>query len=623
MCGICGFNWHDPELGGRMANAIRHRGPDDDGLHAEEGVTLAFRRLSIIDLSSHGHQPMANEDGTVRLVFNGEIYNHLELRGQLEAAGHVFRGHADSEVIIHGYEAWGADVVHHLRGMFAFAIWDATRKRLVLARDRIGIKPLYYHWLNGRLRFASEIKAILEDPAVPRELDPQALYDYIGFEFTPAPATMFAGISKLPAGHRIILENGGLRVEPWWDLSFKPAEPGITFDAAVERLRGLLDEATASHLMSDVPLGVFLSGGLDSSALVAMMRRHISGRLRTFTIGYADKSFSELEYAKVVADHFGTDHQVLMVDDLTPGDVEKSLWHLDEPMTDLSCVPLMRVCRQARRDVTVCLSGEGGDEIFAGYDRFKASRLNRYFRGVPRPVRNALIDAAVAALPDRPQKKGAVNMLKRFLQGARLPDSGGHLRWQFFGGSDQDRRLFAPEFMGRINPSPFRQLAEYAARCDAGDPVNRELYMDTRFMMTDSVLMKVDKMSMASSLEIRVPLLDHVLVEFLASLPGEWKLKGFRTKHLFRAALKGMLPDSIVERGKQGYSLPVKNLLRGGFKDWMISLLHESPVLKRNLREAEIDRLIAEHLSLKHNHNHVLWALMNVAIWDARFLRKA
>ncbi len=621
MCGICGFNWNDPALATRMASTIRHRGPDDEGFYTDEGVSLAFRRLSIIDLSAHGHQPMANEDRTVWLVFNGEIYNFRELRPQLETLGHVFTGNADSEVILHGYEAWGVDVVHHLRGMFAFAVWDRSRGRLFLARDRIGIKPLYYHWHGGRLRFASEIKAILEDPDVPRELDDQALYDYIGFEFTPAPATLFAGIHKLPAGHRIVLEKGDFRVEPWWDLSFKP-DPAITFEGAVERLRALLDEATASHLVSDVPLGVFLSGGLDSSALVAMMRRHIPGRLRTFTIGYPDKSFSELDYAKIVADRFATDHQVLMVDDLKPAYVEKALWHLDEPMTDLSCVPLMLVCEQARKAVTVCLSGEGGDEIFAGYDRFKASRLNRCFRLLPRALRHALDDILIGLLPDRPQKKGVINMLKRYLQGARLPEAGAHLRWQFFGGPAQDRVLFTSEFLGRINPAPFRQVAEYLARCDARDVVNRELYLDTRFMMTDSVLMKVDKMSMASSLEIRVPLLDHVLVEFLASLPGDWKLKGFRTKHLFRAALKGILPDSIIERGKQGYSLPVKNLLRTDFKEWMIGLLHESPVLKRCVREAAIDRLIAEHLALKHNHNHVLWALMNVAIWDAKFSRR-
>lgn len=618
MCGICGFNWNDPALAGRMAAAIRHRGPDDEGVFAGAGVSLAFRRLSIIDLSTHARQPMANEDGTIRLVFNGEIYNFRELRPQLEARGHRFASQADSEVILHGYEEWGPDVVHHLRGMFAFAVWDAPRERLLLARDRIGIKPLYYHWHAGRLRFASEIKAILEDPDVPRRLDEQALYDYIGFEFTPAPATLFAGILKLPAGHRMILEKGALQVEPWWDLEFQSA-PALSFDAAAERLRTLLDEATASHLVSDVPLGVFLSGGLDSSALVAMMRRHIPGRLRTFTIGYADKSFSELDYARIVADRFDTDHQVLMVDDLKPDTVERALWHLDEPMTDLSCVPLMLVCEQARREVTVCLSGEGGDEIFAGYDRFKASRLNRYFRTVPRPLRHALIDALVRLLPDRPQKKGAINMLKRFLQGARLPEAGAHLRWQFFGGAEQDRQLFTADFLGRVNPAPFRQVAEYLARCDGADAVNRELYLDTRFMMADSVLMKVDKMSMASSLEIRVPLLDHPLVEFMAALPGDWKLKGFRTKHLFRAALKGVLPDSILERGKQGYSLPVKNLLRTDFREWMIGLLHHSPVLARCVREEAVDRLIAEHLSMKHNHNHVLWALMNVAIWDAKF----
>ncbi|NLB07388.1 MAG: asparagine synthase (glutamine-hydrolyzing), partial [Desulfobulbaceae bacterium] len=504
MCGICGFSWNDEALIRKMADRIVHRGPDQEGLFCTDGMSLGFRRLSIIDLSENGSQPMFNEDNTVCLVFNGEIYNFQELRPQLEARGHRFRSNTDSEVILHGYEEYGIDVVNHLRGMFGFALYDTVRKRLLLARDRIGIKPLYYTRQNGRLVFGSEIKSILQDPGVERQVNHQALYDYLGFEFVPAPETMFAGISKLPAGHLLVWENGQASVRRYWDLSFRPAAPMPRFEEAVEQLREHLDIAVKSHLVSDVPLGVFLSGGLDSSCLVALMRRHISGPLKTFTIGYEDKTFSELDYAQIVADHCQTDHRVLRLDSLKPAYVEETLYHLDEPMTDLSTVPLYLLCRQAREHVTVCLSGEGADESFAGYDRFKASRLNSsYFNLLPRVVRHQLVARMARLLPDQPQKKGVINMLKRFVEGATLPEDGQHLRWQYFLSKSLENGLFLPGFRSRINADPFWQVREYNSRCDAVDQVNREIYLDMRFMMTDSVLMKVDRMSMASSLEIR------------------------------------------------------------------------------------------------------------------------
>ena len=622
MCGICGFSWNDEALIRRMADRIVHRGPDQEGFFCTDGMSLGFRRLSIIDLSENGSQPMFNEDNTVCLVFNGEIYNFQELRPQLEAKGHRFRSNTDSEVILHGYEEYGIDVVNHLRGMFGFALYDTVRKRLLLARDRIGIKPLYYTRQNGRLVFGSEIKSILQDPGVERQVNHQALYDYLGFEFVPAPETMFAGISKLPAGHLLVWENGQASVRRYWDLSFRPAAPMPRFEEAVEQLREHLDIAVKSHLVSDVPLGVFLSGGLDSSCLVALMRRHISGPLKTFTIGYEDKTFSELDYAQIVADHCQTDHRVLRLDSLKPAYVEETLYHLDEPMTDLSTVPLYLLCKQAREHVTVCLSGEGADESFAGYDRFKASRLNSsYFNLLPRVVRHQLVARMARLLPDQPQKKGVINMLKRFVEGATLPEDGQHLRWQYFLNRTLEEGLFQPGFRAQINADPFWQVREHNSRCDARDQVNREIYLDMRFMMTDSVLMKVDRMSMASALEIRVPLLDHVLVEFLASLPGDWKLNKMTTKYIFRAALKGLLPDKIVHRGKQGYSLPVKHLLRGELRTYMVERLHDSTVLRETMDMAYIDRLIAEHDALKHNHNHILWALLNVAIWHDRFFR--
>jgi asparagine synthase (glutamine-hydrolysing) len=621
MCGICGFSWQDDELIRRMNSQLIHRGPDQDGIFCEE-VSLGHRRLSIIDLSEHGRQPMFNEDKSICLVFNGEIYNFLELKKILLQKGHIFHSESDSEVIIHAYEEYGTGVLEKLRGMFAFALYDRREKSLFLARDRIGIKPLYYYYKNKKLVFASEIKAILEDSSIERKLSHQALYDYLGFEFVPAPATMFQDIYKIPAGHYLLYRNGEISINRYWDLDFSPKMVESSYEENVENLREHLDFAVKSHLVSDVPLGVFLSGGLDSSAIVAMMRRHISGPLKTFTIGYEDKSFSELDYAAQVAEYFDTDHQVLMLDNIKPEYVEKTLYHLDEPMTDLSTVPLYLLCKQAREHVTVCLSGEGADESFAGYDRFKASKINLAFGLIPEAFRKHLIGRIINMLPDQPQKKGAVNMLKRFVEGANLPSEGAHLRWQYFTNEKQNNSLFNDEFKANAIFDPFRTVRSYAKRCEAADRINREIYLDLCYMMADSVLMKVDKMSMASSLEVRVPLLDHVLVEFLASLPGDWKLKGLKTKYIFRSALKGLLPDTIVNRGKQGYSLPVKHLLRGDMKDYMVALLNDSPVIKENMHLGYVNLLIKEHCDMVHNHNHVLWALINIAIWHNRFFEK-
>jgi asparagine synthase (glutamine-hydrolysing) len=619
MCGICGFNWNDKELVSAMNDSLEHRGPDQTGIFCDDAVSLGFRRLSIIDLTEHGSQPMFNEDRTVCLVFNGEIYNFQKLRPELIDLGHIFRGKSDSEVVLHAYEEYGIECVHRLQGMFAFAIYDLKKNSLFIARDRIGIKPLYYYHKNGRLLFASEIKAILQDKSVPREVNDQAVYDYLGFEFVPAPQTMFRDINKLPSGHYLTLQDGTLEIKEYWDLRMASSPTNLTFQEAVEKQKELLNDAVKSHLISDVPLGVFLSGGLDSSSIVALMRRHISGPIKTFTIGYHDKTFSELDYAAIVAKHCETEHQVLMLDDIKPEYVEKTLYHLDEPMTDLSTVPLYLLCKQAREQVTVCLSGEGADESYAGYDRFKAAKMAAWFNLIPESIRKHVIGTLVGMLPDQAQKKGAINMLKRFVEGANLPAEGDHLRWQYFSSEGQTRKLFTQKFLDAISPDPFRLVRKYAERCKDADTVNRQIYLDMRYMMTDSVLMKVDKMSMASSLEVRVPLLDHVLVEFLASLPGNWKLNGMTTKYIFRSALEELLPKEIVYRGKQGYSLPVKHLLRGDMKPYMVSLLNDSPLIREKMNRTYVNQLIEEHCAMKHNHNHVLWALMNLSIWHNRF----
>ncbi len=619
MCGICGFNWNDKELISAMNDTLEHRGPDQQGIFCNESVSMGFRRLSIIDLSEHGSQPMFNEDNTVCLIFNGEIYNFQKLRPELIAQGHTFRGRSDSEVILHAYEEYGIDCVHKLQGMFAFAIHDLKEKTLFIARDRIGIKPLYYYHKDGKFLFASEIKAILKDRSVRREVNDQAVYDYLGFEFVPAPQTMFTHISKLPSGSYLLLRDGNLEIKEYWDLHMATAPPGLTYPEAVERQKELLNDAVKSHLISDVPLGVFLSGGLDSSSIVALMRKHISGPIKTFTIGYQDKTFSELDYAAIVARHCETEHQVLMLDDIKPEYVEKTLYHLDEPMTDLSTVPLYLLCKQAREHVTVCLSGEGADESYAGYDRFKAAKIGAWFSMIPGPLRRQVIGRMVDMLPDQAQKKGAINMLKRFVEGANLPADGDHLRWQYFSSDKQTDSLFSRNFLDAVTADPFRLVRKYAEKCRDTDTINRQIYLDMRYMMTDSVLMKVDKMSMASSLEVRVPLLDHVLVEFLASLPGDWKLKGMKTKYIFRSALEDLLPKEIVHRGKQGYSLPVKHLLRGEMKQYMVSLLNESSLIREKMHLPYVNQLIEEHCAMRHNHNHVLWALMNLSIWHNRF----
>lgn len=619
MCGICGFNWYDPPLVAKMSSTLAHRGPDQSGVWCDPHVSLAHQRLSIIDVSSAARQPMQNETGTLQVVCNGEIYNFKDLRAELQKKGHLFTSKSDTEVILHSYEEWGLDCVHHFIGMFAFALWDAAKKRLWIVRDRIGVKPLYYYFKNGRFIFASEIKAILEDPAVQRRVNHPALYAYLGFEFVPAPQTAFENIRAIPAGSWGLLENGRFSTTPYWNLPTPDPCPPHSEPEMIERIRALIEDAVRLRLVSDVPLGAFLSGGLDSSTLVAMMRKLIPGRLQTFTIGYADKTFSEMNYAQQVARLFQTDHKVLIIDKMDRASIEKSIWHLDEPMTDLSSIPLMFICQKAKHYVTVCLSGEGGDEVFVGYDRFKAAKIASFFNALPLWFRQNFVGRFAAALPDRPQKKGPINMFKRFVEGALLPEEAEHLRWQYFMNKTLEDHLFSPAYRARVPFDPFASLRSCAAACTSRDPVNRQAFLDTRFMMPDSVLMKADKMSMASALEIRVPLLDHRLVEYMATIPGDWKLRRLTTKYIFRKALAGILPKNIVWRGKQGYSLPVKNLLRTQLKDYMIELLHEEPLIRQDFSAPYIDRLIHEHLSMKQNHNHILWGLMNIAIWHRRF----
>ncbi len=618
MCGICGYSWEDPELVSKMADRLLHRGPDDRGQVVGGGASLGHTRLSIIDLSANGRQPLANEDGSVQAVINGEIYNQLDLRRDLEAKGHVFSSRSDSETVVHAYEEWGPDCCQRLSGMFCFALHDRRRRRLLLARDRLGIKPLYYHHDGRRLVFANEIKALLAWPGLERRVDLPSLYHYLGYEFVPAPGTLFAGVRKLRQGHYAVFEqeSGDFSEERYWDLSFEQrfSRP----EEAVEELRAMMRESVRRRLMSDVPLGVFLSGGLDSTSVVALMRQLGVDPLRTYSIAYPDPTFSELPYANQMAAHYQTEQRVLMIEDLKIEDLEAAVYHLDEPMTDLSAIPLMLICRKAKQTSTVVLSGEGGDEIFCGYDRFLASKAAAMLRPLGPLLRWA--HALSRLLPDRPQKKGAVNVMKRFLDGAVLPAAGGHLRWQYFLANGMAQALFNEQAAADLSFEPFAPLQAVLAQCNSPERLDQEVYSDLKLTMADSVLMKVDKMSMSTALEVRVPFLDHELVELTASLPGWFKLKGFTTKYILRQAIRGLVPDEVVFRGKQGYSLPVKNLLRGQLRPLMEELLRTSPLVKDYLRPSAVNTLMDEHLSGRQNHNHVLWALMNAALWHRRFL---
>ena len=618
MCGIAGFSWKDEELVTRMADTIAHRGPDQHGVYTDEAISLAHRRLSIIDLSEHGRQPMSNEDGSVWVTYNGEIYNFRELREALEAKGHVFRSHTDTEVIVHAYEEYGPACVQWFNGMFAFAVWDMRRRELILARDRVGVKPLYYYAKDGKLIFASEIKAILKVPDVKREINFQALYHYVGYEFVPAPDTMFHDIRKLPPGHYLRYKDGKTDIVRYWDLRFQTeSHPREYYE---DKMRDMLTESVRKRLVSDVPLGVFLSGGLDSSAVMSLMSRCGVEPIQTFSLGYEDPSFSELEYARLMAKQFGTQHRELIIDPITPALIEKAVWHLDEPMTDLSTIPFYLICKKAREHVTVCLSGEGGDEVLVGYDRFKASKANDYYAILPEWIRRGVVAPLVKAFPDQSQKKGPLNVLKRFVEGGLLPEEAGHMRWQYFGKPEKDNEFFAKAVLSEISRDPFAPIRTQVSHCNSASRLDREIYVDLMFTMPDSVLMKVDKMSMAHALEVRVPFLDYQFVEFCATIPGHHKLSGFTTKAIFRSAMKGILPDKIRGRGKQGYSLPIKNWLRQELREYMVDLLTSSPLMKEAFNIQYIEKLIREHQEYRANHNHILWALINLAIWHRLFI---
>jgi asparagine synthase (glutamine-hydrolysing) len=633
MCGICGVarpSAAETEpitstLLASMCRTLVHRGPDDEGIYLSREAGLGSRRLSIIDLEG-GHQPLSNENGTIWVAHNGEVYNFPELRAELTARGHVFKTRSDTETIVHSYEEWGEEFVHRLRGMFAFAIWEEREKRLLLVRDRLGVKPLYYTLLDdGSLVFGSELKAVLVHPRVRRALDPRALDFFLTLEYIPAPHSIFQGIHKLPAGCRLIYKEGRVDIQKYWDVE-PPAEkaevPEEALPSIMERLYSLLKESVQLRLISDVPLGAFLSGGIDSSTIVGLMRELGASPLKTFSIGFEEVSYNELRYARRIAERFATEHEEFIIEPKALELTEKLIRHLDEPFGDFSIFPTYLVSEMARSRVKVILSGDGGDEVFGGYEHYQAQKLasRRAVRMLGRPAA-----ALVSRFPPSRKKKGAWNKLQRFLQGLESSPENRHLRWMMFLSRQEKSALYSPDFerqLGGIddifNMPPFRDIF---ARLPAFDPVTGELYLDLRTYLADDIMVKVDRMSMAPSLEAREPLLDHKLIEFVFGLPGSLKLRGMQTKWIFKKTMERLLPRESIYRPKEGFSIPIKHWLRQELRELMLDTLCEGRIREAGLFEFEpIRRMIDAHLSGRKNFSHQLWALLVFEIWKENYL---
>ena len=627
MCGIVGIVYRDRDKPvnqddlRRMCGTMIHRGPDDEGFFVDRHVGLAMRRLNIIDLVT-GHQPIANEDGRVWIVFNGEIYNFPELRTEMEKKGHRFATNTDTETIVHLYEEYGVDCVKRLNGMFAFAIWDQRNQRLFLARDRLGVKPLYYFLDDHCLVFGSELKAILADKNVPRQIDLEALDSYLTAEYIPAPLSIFQGIKKLPPGHTLLLRDGKVSIDRYWDLQFNGLQ-GREEDLCAT-LGELLKDAVRIRLVSDVPLGAFLSGGVDSSAIVCLMSE-ITGRpVKTFSIGFDDPSYNELEYARVVARQFNTEHHELMVQPDVVHLVQDLVKYLDEPLADVSVFPTYLVSQLARQHVTVALSGDGGDELFAGYEWYIANKIASYYERVPAFLRDRWIPRVVDCIPPSTRKKGMINKLKRFVEGSVLPDSLQHFRWSMFATEESKRSLYSEELqrsMGQINA--YERFIDHFQSTARADALWQQQVADIKTYLADDILVKVDRMSMANSLEARTPFLDYRLVEFAAGLPSHLKLRGLQTKYLLKRCMASKLPRTVLSRKKEGFSIPMKNWLKQELRPLMQDLLSPARMKRGGFFNASyVQRLMTDHLKGVANHSHQLWSLMMFEIWQDSYLHQ-
>jgi asparagine synthase (glutamine-hydrolysing) len=643
MCGIAGAIWTDPALAideptlKRMTDRLAHRGPDDAGYLASQyqirtpyepmpGVALGHRRLSIIDLAS-GHQPLSNEDESVWIVFNGEVYDYAALRQRLEGSGHRFRTHSDTETIVHLYEDECVNCFRHLNGMWAIAIYDQRHRRLILARDRLGKKPLVYRHEGNRLLFASELKSILTVPGVPRELDPAAIDEYLTYQYIPHPNTIFRGIRKLPPGHYAIFQDGQLEVKPYWQVDFATEEPW-TEAAASQHLEELLYDAVKLRLRSDVPLGAFLSGGIDSSITCALAQealKELSGeRLKTFTIGFPVKEFDESPFAERVAQHLGTDHHTLEVRPDALSILPKLVWHYDEPFADSSAIPTYYLSQLTRQQVTVAISGDGGDELFAGYARYRAVALASAFDRAP-GVRNFIASPWWQRLPSGKRDRTFRRRALRFSAALGQTPQRRYLEWIAIFREAQRAALYTDEFIAELPKSdPLAFIATQWNKAKARDPVTAASLTDLVTYLPCDLMTKVDIASMAHGLESRCPFLDYRVVEFAASLPVGLKYRWGQGKRLLRRTFADRLPSEVWTRKKMGFGVPLSHWFRDELRSLTRDVLLSSSAINRGyFRPAAVEQLITEHESRDYDHSHRLWALLFLELWLREWVDEA
>ena len=625
MCGIVGklYQQQDRPVEGEalvaMCETLVHRGPDDEGFYLNGNVGLAMRRLAIIDLDT-GRQPVHNEDRTIWTVYNGEIYNFPDLKRDLEASGHRFYTPSDTEVIVLLYEEYGLDFVRYLNGMFAIGLWDETRRRLVLARDRLGIKPLFYSHLPDRLLFGSEIKAILADGLQPTT-DLDALSHYLSLLYIPAPYTIYREIRKLEAGHVLVWQGGQMTIRRYWDLSLvqpSAVDHRRSADLRAELLE-LLTDVVRCHLISDVPLGVFLSGGLDSSTIVALMRRVHNGHIKTFSIGFHEPSYDELPDARLIAERFETEHTELTVTPDVAELVPKLACYFDEPFADSSAIPTYYLSQLARRNMTVALGGDGGDEVFAGYITYQADKLARLYDTLPGFLTRRLLPALARHLPVSDGKVSFDFKARRFVDNALLEPGRRHYAWKAFFDDGLKRAVLSDDILNALGGSldTYPIFERYSEEVCHHDPLNAFLYMDTKVYLADDILVKVDRMSMAHSLEVRVPFLDHRLVEFMFRLPGRLKMPGLKLKHFLKKTMEGMLPPQTLKKPKGGFNVPVPVWLKQELRPLLDQYLSPTRIRAQGVFNPEtVSHLVSDHLAGRANYSRNIWALLIFNLWQ-------
>lgn len=630
MCGICGKLYFDSarqvdsSLISSMSSVLQHRGPDDHGMYVAGPVGLGHQRLSIIDTSAAGHQPMSNEDGSVWIVFNGEIYNFAELRRELEKKGHHFASHTDTETILHLYEEEDIRCLQKLRGMFAFAIWDTRKQRLFMARDRVGKKPLVYTVSDGAFIFASELKALLQDPAVPAPVNYEAIHHYLTYQYVPSPCTIFQGMYKLPPAHYLTVERGKVASKRYWHLSYadKLQLPHVRDYA--EQFMEVFTEAVSIRLRSDVPLGAFLSGGLDSSATVAVMSRLTNRPVKTFSIGFDEPEYNETNYAALVAKTFQTEHTEFIVRPDALSILPKLVWHYNEPFADSSAIPTYYVSKLTREHVTVALNGDGGDESFAGYERYIADKLAGYYEKLPAFIREKVIRASLSLLPHQEDRRRLLRRLKRFVNGIADKAERRYVRWVCAFDNEMKKDLYTPAFGEKMAPVDSVDLVvNWYAQADAEDFLDKTLYVDVMSYLPDDLLVKVDIASMANSLEARSPFLDHRLMEFAASLPPKLKLKGLQSKYILKQAFSSVLSREVLGRRKMGFGVPIDRWLRNELRELTYDILLENRTIQRGLfRKDAVQLLIDEHMAKRADHSYRIWTLLFLELWHRMFIDK-